>query len=1097
MSSPFDDEIELVPLPYGSDGGEENSDDEMDWEEVLVSEQASQEPLMKIVLRPDNDEPAKKKSNAMSHAERMLRIDCHKIHTILLLSSARIRNKWLNDELLHARLLSLTPLPLQNAFAMIHSSRIPEAPLRGRMFENATLRLVEWWSQSFFEVAAEGHMRNITFDVMKQSLGKYVPGFTEQFEAAVAPPETMDNHRDRYKLKYKTNGKGKEKEKEKTSSADPLIDATDLDLLEDLLDNSIELIKSPKSLMKHALMQSGSRDTSAQLFTALCRALAIPARLVVSLQSVPWKAAVGREVKRYPKKANDAMGKGKEAEIAFVESPNDSDPLASRDSLFSTAGEGRRLNGTPVEKSEKAKGKERARQPVKLRKSKSKGNVLGSASDSKPKLKKFQHDDPRFTPPIYWTEVFSKADSRWIPVDPIRGYVNKRHAFDPSPTSTNSASSRDNRLVYVLAFEEDGYARDVTRRYAREYSAKVAKVQGGSAAFNAGARARVQWWEGVVGLVTRPFRLHRDDIEDDELETAQMMEGMPNSITGFKDHPLYVLPRHLKQNEAIYPPPAPPAASNLSSGSSTPTSASTWFGRSGRDPSYTHELGKFRGESVYPRSSVISLKTPENWLRSEGRSVKEGVVPMKYVKVRASTIGKRREVEILKEGMKETQSQSTGVSGEGVIGIHVDELDGGAGGAGAVGEIMQGLYARNQTEQYVPDPVVDGIVPKNQFGNIDLYVKTMLPQGAVHIPFKGIAKIARRLQIDFAEAVIGFEFRKRKATPVLEGIVVATENEEVILEAFWESEREASEKARRKKEERVLKQWTRLVHGLRIRQRLQAQYADRRGEESANGSTTIEASGKNSNAILNTSNKGDEDNIVEEDTSDKHIHFGAGFLVEAGDVIQPFRLPQFPKLDDDLVGYSRTSTRRGGDAYHSTMGAEVGAGLDHNGALPIPDFETYDINMEVDDSTTIAGTSTRLTVPKTMQELAHAYDVASKSGDQDLRPVSLEVTAFITSSALDHPVPTSTKGTMKNKKQAPSHRKSTRSTKATSAPKRKRPDSDNLSETRNDSCEEVGGGEEFTSRNKRIRRGKGEETPPSTRVLRPRVSKTPNADMDE
>lgn len=38
----------------------------------------------------------------ISHAERLLRIDCHKTHTVCLLASARIRNKWLNDQLLHA-----------------------------------------------------------------------------------------------------------------------------------------------------------------------------------------------------------------------------------------------------------------------------------------------------------------------------------------------------------------------------------------------------------------------------------------------------------------------------------------------------------------------------------------------------------------------------------------------------------------------------------------------------------------------------------------------------------------------------------------------------------------------------------------------------------------------------------------------------------------------------------------------------------------------------------------------------------------------------------------------------------------------------------
>ena len=57
-------------------------------------------------------------------------------------------------------------------------------------------------------------------------------------------------------------------------------------------------------------------------------------------------------------------------------------------------------------------------------------------------------------------------------------------------------------MVYVLAFEEDGYARDVTPRYAREYGAKVAKVQGGS-------KSRKEWWESVANIVRRPYRLVR------------------------------------------------------------------------------------------------------------------------------------------------------------------------------------------------------------------------------------------------------------------------------------------------------------------------------------------------------------------------------------------------------------------------------------------------------------------------------------------------------------------------------------------------------------------------------------------------------------
>ncbi|KAH9020525.1 hypothetical protein EDB83DRAFT_2432244 [Lactarius deliciosus] len=60
--------------------------------------------------------------------------------------------------------------------------------------------------------------------------------------------------------------------------------------------------------MKHALMCSGSRDVSSQLFTAHCRALGIPTRLVVSLRSVPWQTNVGRP--KTPAKPKGTNSKG-------------------------------------------------------------------------------------------------------------------------------------------------------------------------------------------------------------------------------------------------------------------------------------------------------------------------------------------------------------------------------------------------------------------------------------------------------------------------------------------------------------------------------------------------------------------------------------------------------------------------------------------------------------------------------------------------------------------------------------------------------------------------------------------------------------------
>jgi hypothetical protein len=85
------------------------------------------------------------------------------------------------------------------------------------------------------------------------------------------------------------------------------------------------------------------------------------------------------------------------------------------------------------------------------------------------------------------------------------------------------------------------------------------------------------------------------------------------------------------------------------------------------------EIGTFRGESVYSRLNVLPLKSSETWTRL-GRRVKEGCQPLKLVKQRAITINRKRAVELAR------------AEGE---------------------ESMQGLYAEEQTELYVPEPVIN------------------------------------------------------------------------------------------------------------------------------------------------------------------------------------------------------------------------------------------------------------------------------------------------------------------------------------------------------------------------------------------------------
>ncbi|KAI0947082.1 hypothetical protein AcV7_009609 [Taiwanofungus camphoratus] len=858
-----------------------DSDDDFDWEEVVVPQNDEQQPAssadnlkdvgegpserpnIEITIqtrRKQNFPPKKNPKAERLYAERLARLTCHQIHTVCLLANARIRNKWLNDPLLHARLMSLAPLPLQTAFTGISRTRIPEASMRGRQFESAITRLAEWWS-STFRVEHTGHVRSRTFDEVQQQI------------AADA------------------KGKGRARDEDEA-----------------------EVIRSEKSLMKHALMLRGSRDTSAQLFTALCRALGIPARLVVSLQSVPWQASVGKPKSPTKKTKDSASSKGKAKAKAVEDEPGeenddeededmDMEEVQIPDSPSLTVnsegkgkakengtfpGDGQRVDGGSSTSANGAgEGKQKAPPVIKLRKTR--GRKLGSAMSEKPK-RRARTPDPTTTPPVFWTEVFSRADTRWLPIDSIRCIINKRKAFDPTPSSNASTKldrrrpvKVENRMVYVVAFEEDGYGRDVTPRYAREYGAKVAKVQ-------QGGKGRREWWERILALIKRPYRLHRDDLEDEELQNHQLTEGMPTTVTGFKDHPLYALERHLRRDEVIYP---------------------------------LVELGKFRGEPVYPRSSVLSLKTAENWMR-QGRKVREGAQPMKWVKQRAMTVNKQRAIEM---ALADRKDLAAGPDNDG------------EGFASEEG-VMQGLYAKNQTELYTPDPVVDGKIPKNDFGNIDLYVPSMLPAGAAYLPYKGTAKIARQLGIDFAEAVTGFEFKKRRAYPVITGIVVAADNEDTVLEAYWEAEHVAEDKRRAKRQEQVIKRWTKLVQGLRIRQRLQDQYADVEQRESSVA------------------------DAKEEDGQPQ-----GGFLTGADDVVEPFTLPRnFHDIPATSAQMSLVLTRHAHDDNPRTDRREDTA--------PVLSPPAEEIEGSEDDAMEIVppvqSECKTSSIPKSMLELAQA-----------------------------------------------------------------------------------------------------------------------------
>ncbi|XP_051838912.1 DNA repair protein complementing XP-C cells isoform X1 [Antechinus flavipes] len=202
-------------------------------------------------------------------------------------------------------------------------------------------------------------------------------------------------------------------------------------------------------------------------------------------------------------------------------------------------------------------------------------------------------------------------------------------------------------------------------------------------------------------------------------------------------------------------------------------------------------LGYCRGEAVYSRDCVHTLHSRDTWLK-QARVVRLGEVPYKMVKGYSNRARKAR--------LADPQLRDQ------------DDL---------------GLFGHWQTEEYQPPVAVDGKVPRNEFGNVYLFVPSMLPIGCVQLKLPNLHRVARKLGIDCVPAVTGFDFHSGYSHPVTDGYIVCEEYKEVLL-AAWDNEQSLIEqKEKEKREKRVLGHWKLLVKGLLIRERLKLRFGDK------------------------------------------------------------------------------------------------------------------------------------------------------------------------------------------------------------------------------------------------------------------------------
>ncbi|XP_058448007.1 DNA repair protein complementing XP-C cells homolog [Malaya genurostris] len=134
------------------------------------------------------------------------------------------------------------------------------------------------------------------------------------------------------------------------------------------------------------------------------------------------------------------------------------------------------------------------------------------------------------------------------------------------------------------------------------------------------------------------------------------------------------------------------------------------------------------------------------------------------------------------------------------------------------------LFGYWQTEEYVPPEPVGGRVPRNAYGNIEIFKDCMLPKGTVHLKQINISKICRKMNVDYAIAVVGFGIHAGGNHPVFDGIVICKEFEQQVLEEYERDKVEQELRKHLRREKAIYDRWRRLIKGLIIRNRLKYRY---------------------------------------------------------------------------------------------------------------------------------------------------------------------------------------------------------------------------------------------------------------------------------
>lgn len=382
-----------------------------------------------------------------------------------------------------------------------------------------------------------------------------------------------------------------------------------------------------------------------------------------------------------------------------------------------------------------------------------------------------------------WLEVWSEDDNCWLILDFIVGIVDVAKKMQIVPNMRDHAREI---LRRSQAYAEDEAALRTKSKSNSQSSSKRTKKQRDSLdemvkAIDASWLARIVAIEhGIITDVTRRYVSKWKQVEK-ERGRGRPLEKYIEELS----KPIPKSDRAAKQEERYF--------DLLAAKDDMPTSVAALH----KHPRYVLERHLKKYETVHPRKPIGYLKEEPIYLRS--------CVHLLHSRERWER--KMRKVHADAEPLKHVKS------------VLRDS------------DVKTPLFGEWQTDPLVIQPVVDGKIPRNERGNVELWTSEHLPAGGVHVNSRYAMSAARALSVDYAQAMTGFDVRGGRSVPRIEGVVVATEFAEAVRAAAAEKERMAFERAEAKAREEACARWKALLKAMVAREKVRRKYGGLVDEE--------------------------------------------------------------------------------------------------------------------------------------------------------------------------------------------------------------------------------------------------------------------------